>query len=392
MTEIMIYPVSAIMKFWHWFFVLIGLADTTAWLISIPGLIVTIRGLVAPLAWRAITSGRKMVNMRPHLRALDEQFATDTSHDAEKRRREAQKELQKEYSYSQFGGCGPSLIQVPFIMGLYQVLLRMARPTDGLEQTTHHPVGLLSGADVADFLQVRFKGVPLPAHVVMTQQQYDMLATSHDQVFRTVAPMFCLAALFSFCNMLYSAKRGILTLDYDSNFSIKLQRMLWVSALLVPLVPLNAGLGGPLPLALAFYWVFNSLWSAAQYFIISKLMDRKYPLTPAFKEFQAEQRRQYLAKRDVRWARKRRKHLNRLLMLLTPWRLPKLLKENKEIKQLFKAEKAEQKAAKQAKKQQRKEVAAARKEALAEHRKKQEAEKAAAADAHEEAEGEKPAD
>ena len=46
------YPVSAVMKLWHLIFQnVFGLDDSISWLISIPFLIVTVRGLIAPLTW-----------------------------------------------------------------------------------------------------------------------------------------------------------------------------------------------------------------------------------------------------------------------------------------------------------------------------------------------------
>lgn len=126
MLELFMYPVSAVMKAWH---ILLhsgfGIDDSAAWALSLFGLVLTVRAIIAPFSWMQIKAGRINTLMRPKLRALSEEYEANPSAETLERFQAKQKELREEYNYSLSAGCVPALIQVPVFLEP-----RMPRPPE----------------------------------------------------------------------------------------------------------------------------------------------------------------------------------------------------------------------------------------------------------------------
>ncbi|MCK7678527.1 membrane protein insertase YidC [Corynebacterium sp. CCM 9186] len=339
MLEALIYPVSGVMKLWHialhsW----IGLDDSLAWLLSLFGLIVTVRLIILPFAWTQYRSNRIFINMRPKLRRLTEEYELRTDAEAEDELNARRKELYKEHRYSPAGGCVPALIQLPVFIGLYQVLLQMARPSDGLDSVRHRPIGFLTSNDVEAFLHGRINRVPMPAYPAMSTEQLAALDTNRETVFDFVLPFLIAAAVFTSINMLVSIYRSQITLDHESAAARRIQKTMIVIAVVVPIFPLSFGLTGPAPAAIALYWFAGNLWTMCQTIILNLVLDRRHPLTEEFAEFRNESRnrvREQLRRdRAVRRSIRRR----RLLMLVMPHRIGSLHRMNADARAERKAE------------------------------------------------------
>ncbi|MBN9645335.1 membrane protein insertase YidC [Corynebacterium mendelii] len=332
--QMFIVPVSGVMKLW---FVLLhsvlGMTAPHAWVGSIFGLIITVRGLIAPLSYLQYRNTRVMSNLQPRLRELrdNSRFSVDPDADAEFQK--AQKALYKEHNYSTAKGCFPALIQLPAFLGLYRVLILMARPTDGLDTTNHQPIGFLTGDDVGQFLSTRIMGVPVPAYVSMSDEQFAHLQTSHDEVAGFVLPFLVLAATFTTVNMAYSVWRSYTTLDHESKLSVFMVRMLAVFVVLVPFMIINFGLHGPAPAALCLYYFVNNLWTMTQYIVLQTYLDKKLPFTDDFRAVREEGKQRSKNKRALKKAFLRRRRGRRLRMALTPWRAGELHRDNKRDKQ-----------------------------------------------------------
>ncbi|MEZ2122530.1 MULTISPECIES: membrane protein insertase YidC [unclassified Corynebacterium] len=339
MLDFLIYPVSGVMKLWHiTLHSLLGLDDSVAWLLSLFGLIVTVRLIILPFAWTQYRSNRIFINLRPKLRALTEEYELRTDADADDELTARRKELYKEHRYSPAGGCVPALIQIPVFIGLYQVLLRMARPSDGIDSARHQPIGFLTSNDVEAFLHGRIHGVPMPAYPAMSTEQLTALDTNREVVFHFVLPFLIAAAVFTTINMLVSIYRSHITLDHGSTAARRIQQFMIIIAVLVPLFPLGFGLTGPAPAAIALYWFAGNLWTMSQTIILNLILDRKYPLTEEFKEFRDETK--HRVRGELREERTLRRGIRRrrTLMIIQPHRIRKLHRENVEILTRRKAE------------------------------------------------------
>ncbi|ANE05094.1 membrane protein insertase YidC [Corynebacterium crudilactis] len=346
MLDILIYPVSGVMKLWHLLLHnVVGLDDSLAWFLSLFGLVITIRAIVAPFTWQMFKSGRITAHVRPHRAALVEEFKDKYDEASIREMQKRQRELNKEHGVNPLAGCIPSLIQMPIVIGLYFALLRMARPEGGLENPVLSSIGFLSPAEVKSFLEGHINNVPLPAYVSMPVEQLAYLGTTRAEVLTFVLPLFITAAILTAINMAMSMYRSFQTNDYASSVSNGMLKFMIVLSILAPIFPLSLGLTGPFPTAIALYWVSNNLWTLLQTIIMMYLLERKYPLTEEFKVHHLEQRELYRMKEKEKqnflWTRRK----NRALMVLTPWNASTLHAENVELTDMRNAALAEKKQA-----------------------------------------------
>ncbi|MEJ5928816.1 membrane protein insertase YidC [Corynebacterium sp. H128] len=317
----MIYPVSAIMKFWHYLLhSLLGVDPALSWLLSIFALVVTVRSIIAPTTWIQMNNGRVAQLLRPKYRELQEEYESRTDADAYSWHQQQRKDLHKENSYSPMAGCVPALIQIPVFLGLYQVLLRMARPAEGLD-AAHRAIGFLTPTDVSEFLQVRFLDVPLPAYIAMSTEKLAELGTTKEMTVGVITPLVLATCLFTSVNMAFSTWRGYRTLDWSQSFGVWLTKMLGAFVVLVPIMLLSSAFTAPLPLAIMLYWFGGNLWTMSQFFIMTYLLERKNPLTPEFLAYREETKAAYKVKKAEKKRHKRFINKHRALMLLQPHKI-----------------------------------------------------------------------
>lgn len=336
------------MKLWHLLLHnALGLEEQTAWFFAIIGLVITVRGLLLPFFWFQYKSGRSLALMLPIKHHLDEQLKENTTPEVAAAHAQATKKLNEEFNYRPAAGCVPPLIQIPAFMGLYRVIVNMARPREGLTGE-HQPIGFLSKEDVASFLNTTVNGVPLPAYRTLDPKLLSMLGTTSQEVASFVGPILVLAVTFTTLNMSLSIYRNFQQLNYDSKSTINTNKMLIVMLVLMPIFLLNLGWNGPLPVAIVIYWFANNLWTLSQQAILHTLLSLKYPLTQAFHEFKAERKALYKTRQKARRRRVWRRRRLRAQGIVTPWRIPQIRSELRAMKQAKKKEKAEAKAQKKA--------------------------------------------
>lgn len=285
--EIFAYPVSGLLKLWHLLFNgLLGFSVSTAWVLSLFGLVLTVRALIAPFSWMQIRAGRLGVLMRPHLRKLAQEYAQNRTPEGLAKYRQAQKDLRKEYGYNPAAGCLPLFIQIPVFLGLYRVLIRIARPVEGVDASSHPHIGFLSPEDVSSFLASEVSGVPLPAFRLLGDERLAAMGTTPEAVQAFIAPFVIAACCFAFVSMLISSIRNRNSLDYTSGVSIVSQRIVYIMMIMGPLLLATAGFSGAIPVAIAMYWVAGNCWTLLQSAVIYFLIWKKYPYPPEHFELQ----------------------------------------------------------------------------------------------------------
>lgn len=361
--EPFIYPVSGVLKLWHVLMhSMLGMNDSTAWLVSLFGLVLTVRILLIPLFWAMAKSARTGVAMRPEKAALKQEYATRTDRESVLEFERKSKELQERYGYKVSAGCLPALIQIPVFLGLYQVLLRMARPSAGLEVEPGTRIGFLNAAEIQAFQRSSVNDIPLPAYVAMPEETLARLGTTSADVRSFILPFLLAAVVFTTGNMLMSIARNIKTMDWDSGMSRGMNRFLLLLTVFIPVLLITLALTGPLPVAIILYWFANNLWTLAQSLILYPLVHRKVPLHASFEEFSQERRAAALAgdreKRARKWDVRRRKAVG----VVKPWRIPQIRRE-------LNAEKAARREAAAERKAERKALSKAKRATTAELRK-----------------------
>lgn len=300
--------VAWVLKLWHSLFAgFLGLDASTAWVISIVMLVVTIRGLLFPLAYRQYASGRHLVNLRPSLRRLNAEYKGKKDAESRKEKLARERELRKNSDYKMVDGCIPALIQVPLIIALYQLLLRIARPVEGID-APHHGFGSLTSEDVSHFLDARLFDVPISSYHIMNANTLAELGTTRSSVFWLALPLATCAAVFTTANWAYTMKRNLQTVDHESFAARGFMKLMWVFGPFLFLFPLVFGLLGPAPIAILMYWVCSNLWTAMQTFIIQRTLDKRVPYTTEFREYHAEQKQLYLDRKKNKKNKKAEKH------------------------------------------------------------------------------------
>ncbi|MBV7302434.1 membrane protein insertase YidC [Corynebacterium sp. TAE3-ERU2] len=312
MVDALVFPVSGVMKLWH---ILLhdglGLNESRAWLFTIFGLIITVRLSIFPFFWKQQKNSRMSYKLRPQLAALRKEYGLVTDPVKLKEQKRKRKQLYKENQYSATAGCVPALIQIPVFIGLYRLMLRMARPSDGIESAHHPPIGMLSSEEMASFLQVRIRDVPIASYVAMSDEQFDLLNTSHDQVFRFVLPLVICASVFTTINMVTASIRNYFTLDFNSPSAVKMQKFMLPFMFMAAIFPIYFGLLGPFPVAIAIYWFGNNLWTLTQSMTTMAIMHYRYPLSEEFIAHRDQGRENYRKKkaffRQRKWGVRRRR-------------------------------------------------------------------------------------
>ncbi|AJE34302.1 inner membrane protein translocase component YidC [Corynebacterium humireducens NBRC 106098 = DSM 45392] len=347
--EPFIYPVSGVLKLWHILLhSVLGINDSTAWIISLFGLVLTVRLFLVPFFWAQAKTARISTAMRPEQMALKDEYATRTDREsvAEQMRRE--KELKERYGHKVSAGCVPALIQLPVFLGLYQVLIRIARPTDELAVAADTRVGFLNAEEIKAFLRATVNDVPLPAYISMPEETLARLGTTAGDVRSFVLPYLLAAVVFTSVNMAVSIWRNQQTLDWESGMARGMHRVIIILAVLVPFLLFWIAFTGPLPVAIVLYWFANNLWTMVQTLIMYPILHRQIPLDESFHELHRQGREKARAAareaRQVKWDARRRKAVG----AVQPWRIPEISRELKaekaERRERLAAEKAERKA------------------------------------------------
>ncbi|WP_165857946.1 membrane protein insertase YidC [Corynebacterium alimapuense] len=378
MLDPFIYFVSGVLKLWHLLLQdVLGADYSLTWALSLFGLVVTVRILIAPFTWIQLRSSRTTVRMRPELTALNEEFQHRTDKESVAQHQQRRKELQKRYNYRPAAGCLPMLIQIPVFLGLYRVVLSMSRPTESLQVAADFRVGFLTAPEINSFLNAEFNGVPLPAYVAMSTDQLSSLGTTAEEVLGLVLPTLLLAVAFTVLNLSMSLYFSSKTLDWGSPAVQAIRRFQIGLTIFVPVILLSLGLLSPLPVAIILYWFANNLWTLAQSLTFQLMLNHRMPLDEAYQAHHKKQRdtarETNKEKRTYRASVRRRKALG----VIKPWRIPEirreLIAEKTEKQVLSAAEKAKKKELFKAKQASRR---ALNQEKIARRRAEREAKKA----------------
>jgi YidC/Oxa1 family membrane protein insertase len=254
--------VELVLVAWHALFTFIGLPPEAGitWVLAIVGLVLVVRSALIPLFVKQIKSQRKMMEIAPELRKVQEKYKgkkDQLSREAMSRETMA---LYKKHGTSPVSGCLPLLVQMPIFFALFSVLNDVTRHAEaGIGG-----VGLLTPELTQEFYNAKLFGVA---------SLHDTLIGAWEaqepgwQV--TVGILLVLVVLMivsQFFTQLQIISKN-LSPEAKTGQAYQIQKiMLYV----LPLAFIFSGVF--FPLGVVIYWFTSNIWTMVQQFIVIRNM------------------------------------------------------------------------------------------------------------------------
>lgn len=253
------WAVELILVAWHWLFTAVGLpaASGITWVLSIVGLVIVVRAAVFPLFVRQIKSQRKMMEIAPEMKKIQEKYRgkkDQLSREAMSRETMA---LYKKHGTSPMSSCLPLLIQMPIFFSLFSVLRDVAMHAEAGEGG----VGLLSPALTQEFYDAKLFG---------TVSLHETLGDAWGAQNMTAIVLLVILVVLMIASQFFTQLQIIsknLSPEAKTGQAYQMQKiMLYV-------LPLGFIFSGVFfPLGVVIYWFISNLWTMAQQFLVIREM------------------------------------------------------------------------------------------------------------------------
>lgn len=250
--------VEAILVFWHWIFTSLGLpADAgLTWVLSIIGLVVVVRSALIPLFVRYIKSQRKMMEIAPEVRKVQEKYRGKKDQLSREAMGRETMALYKKHGTTPVSSCLPMLVQMPILLGMFYTLSDVKKHAEwGVGG-----VGLLNKELTWQFYEAKLFGVaPLHTSLIEAVNQ------KPDGWEATVTILVILVILMiasQFITQLQIISKN-LSPEAKTGQAYQMQRiMLYIQ----PLAFIFSGVF--FPLGVVLYWFTSNIWTMVQQFLV----------------------------------------------------------------------------------------------------------------------------
>ncbi|MFD8102133.1 membrane protein insertase YidC [Nocardia fluminea] len=277
MLDIIYWPVSAILWFWHKAFGFVFGPDSgLTWALAIVFLVFTLRLVLYKPFVKQVRTTKQMQELQPQIKELQKKYKNDR----ETMAKEMQK-LQKEHGFNPLMGCLPVLVQVPVFLGLFHVLRSFNRTGHGWgqlgltpEQNANTANYIFSATDVQSFLSARIFGAPIAAFITAPASEMQAFAEwggtpTKLNIAMVAVPLMIIAGLATHFNARASVNRQTPEAAANPQAAIMNKLSLWV-------FPLGVMVGGPfLMIGILIYWVANNIWTYGQQHLVFGRMDQE---------------------------------------------------------------------------------------------------------------------
>lgn len=255
MFDVFLYPVSAVLWFWHLVFGALLGPGGAAWVLAVVFLVFTIRALLVRPALSQLRAARRAQKLAPQMRKIREKY----KHDQERMVREIQK-LHADNGSSPLGGCLPALLQIPAFLSLFWVLRGF---TPGAQSNY-----VFDRAGVDSFLNADLFGAGLGNWI--SQPAADLVASGTDlaHMIGVGVPLMLVAGLATFLTMRISLRRQDTT---NPQLAAVSKAMMY----LAPIGMLVSGAFFPVPIGVLLYFLASNLWTFGQQHVLTNLVDRE---------------------------------------------------------------------------------------------------------------------
>jgi YidC/Oxa1 family membrane protein insertase len=251
--------VELVLVAWHWLLTAVGMSADSGltWVLSIVGLVIVVRAALIPLFVKQIKSQRKMMEIAPELRKVQEKYKgkrDQLSREAMSRETMA---LYKKHGTTPMSSCLPLLVQMPIFFSLFSVLS---------DVTKHHAAGI-GGVGLLD--------------AELTEQFYDAklfgVASLHETLGNAVdAGNTTAIVILITLVVLMIASQFITQLQIISkNLSpeAKTGQAYQMQKIMLYILPLGFIFSGVFfPLGVVVYWFISNLWTMGQQFLVIREM------------------------------------------------------------------------------------------------------------------------
>ncbi|MGW8482671.1 membrane protein insertase YidC [Microbacterium sp. NPDC055903] len=253
------WAVELILVAWHWLFTTVGLgaASGITWILSIVGLVIVVRAAVFPLFVRQIKSQRKMMEIAPELRKVQEKYRgkkDQLSREAMSRETMA---LYKKHGTTPMSSCLPLLVQMPIFFALFSVLNDVTKHADaGIGG-----VGLLSAELTKQFYDATIFG---------TVSLHGTLGNAIETQNVTAIILLVILVVLMIASQFFTQLQII-----SKNLSpeAKTGQAYQMQKIMLYILPLGFIFSGVFfPLGVVVYWFVSNLWTMAQQFLVIREM------------------------------------------------------------------------------------------------------------------------
>ena len=254
------WAVEAVLVFWHWLFTTMGLppADGITWVLAIIGLVIVVRSAMIPLFVRQIKSQRKMMEIAPELRKVQEKYKgkrDQLSREAMSRETMA---LYKKHGTTPVSSCLPLLVQMPVFFALFSVLNDVQKISTNAQFSG---VGLLNNELTQQFYDAKLFGVAsLHENLIVAFETGNTTSI----IILLVLVVLMIASQF-FTQLQIISKN--LSPEAKTGQAYQMQRiMLYI----LPFAFVFSGVF--FPLGVVIYWFVSNLWTMGQQFLVIREM------------------------------------------------------------------------------------------------------------------------
>ncbi|MFH8251799.1 membrane protein insertase YidC [Microbacterium sp. B2969] len=251
--------VELVLVAWHAIFTFIGLpaAAGITWVLAIIGLVVVVRAAMIPLFVRQIKSQRKMMEIAPELRKVQEKYKgkkDQLSREAMSRETMA---LYKKHGTTPVSSCLPLLVQMPVFFSLYSVLSSIKLHAENGQGG----VGPLTPELTLEFYNAKLFGV-----ASLHETLIDAINANNTTAIIITVTLVVLMIASQFFTQLQIISKN-LSPEAKTGQAYQMQRiMLWI----LPLGFVFSGVA--FPLGVVIYWFTSNIWTGVQQFIVIREM------------------------------------------------------------------------------------------------------------------------
>jgi YidC/Oxa1 family membrane protein insertase len=245
--------IEAILVGFHSLFIWLGLESAAGltWVLSIAGLVVVVRAALIPLFVRQIKSQRKMLEIAPDLKKIQDKYKGKRDQFSREAMSRETMALYGKHKTSPFASCLPILVQMPIFFGLFSVLNNSFAGLTG--------VGLLNEELSAQFGRATLFGIA-PLGKTMLTSDGDVWVI----VIAAILVVLMTASQFITQLQIMSKNQSA---EMKASPMYRQQRILLY---VLPLVFLFSGVA--FPLGVMFYWFVSNIWTMVQQFIVIRNM------------------------------------------------------------------------------------------------------------------------